>query len=210
MLSGAFGRNVAEMGGGVAATVDEVDLLRSRQYDLLATLLGRVPCGRVLGQISGLDGDATPLGQALGRLGAAAREAEPAVLERDHFETFIGVGRGRLLPYASYYLTGFLNERPLARVRADFDALGIERSDAVSEPEDHVAILLEVMAALASGRVEAEPGVEARFFAQHLQPWAGRFFADLEREADTDFYRAVGALGQIFLEIEAEAFALDT
>ncbi|MEA1833311.1 molecular chaperone TorD family protein [Methylobacterium durans] len=193
----------------MAATVDEVDLLRSRQYDLLATLLGRVPCGHVLAQVSGLEGDGTPLGQALGRLGTAARNADPLAIERDHFETFVGVGRGRLLPYASYYLTGFLNERPLARVRADFDALGIERSDALSEPEDHVAILLEVMAGLASGRIEAEPGAEARFFARHLQPWAPRFFADLAEQADTDLFRAVGALGQAFLEIEVEAFALD-
>ncbi|MDR7037928.1 MULTISPECIES: TorD/DmsD family molecular chaperone [Methylobacterium] len=193
----------------MAATVDEIDLLRSRQYDLLATLVGRVPCARVLGQVGGLSGDGTTLGRALGRLGAAAREADPRAIERDHFETFIGVGRGRLLPYASYYLTGFLNERPLARVREDFAALGIERSESTSEPEDHVAILLEVMAGLASGRVEAEPGAEARFFARHLQPWAPRLFADLAEQADTEFYRALGELGRIFLEIEAEAFAMD-
>ncbi|WP_336488743.1 TorD/DmsD family molecular chaperone [Methylobacterium nigriterrae] len=189
--------------------VDEIDLLRARHYDLLATVLGRVPCGRVLAQVSGLHGDATPLGSALGALGRAARGADPQSLERDHFDVFIGVGRGKLLPYASYYLTGFLNERPLARVREDLAALGLERSESVSEPEDHAAILLEVMAGLASARFDAEPGFEQRFFERHLKPWARRFFEDLEGAAGTDFYRAVGALGRLFLEIEAEAFAMD-
>ncbi len=85
-----------------------------------------------------------------------------------------------MLPYASYYLTGFLHERPLARVREDFDRLGIARAEKVSEPEDHIAILCEVMAGLAGGAFEADFAEQAKFFERHLKPWAARLFADLE------------------------------
>ncbi|WP_246696930.1 TorD/DmsD family molecular chaperone [Methylobacterium planeticum] len=203
------GEDRAENGFGAVMAVDEIDLLRARHYDLLATLLGRAPCERVLAQVSDLNGDETPLGLRLGALGQAARGADPQALERDFFDVFIGVGRGKLLPFASYYLTGFLNERPLARVREDLGVLGVERSDGTSEPEDHAAILLEVMAGLAARRFDAEPGFERRFFERHLKPWAPRLFEDLEASAVTEFYRAVGALGRHFLEIEVEAFAMD-
>ena len=206
---GMSGEVRAENGLGGMVAVDEIDLLRARHYDLLATLLGRAPCGRVLSHVSDLTGDETALGRALAALGRAGRDVTPQAIERDFFDVFIGVGRGKLLPYASYYQTGFLNERPLARVREDLGTLGLERSEGMSEPEDHAAILLEVMAGLASQRFDPEPGFEQRFFERHLKPWAIRFFEDLEKAAETDFYRAVGALGRSYLEIEAEAFALD-
>lgn len=189
--------------------IDDVDLLRARHYDLLATLLGRSPDVAVLDALKAMDDGEGVLGRHLADLSRAAAATSAQALEREFFALFIGVGRGELLPYASYYLTGFLNERPLARVREDFAALGIERGAAMSEPEDHLAILLEVMAGLAVGRFEAEPGMQARFFARHIAPWAGRFFADLERAKAAAFYRAVGALGRSFIEIETEAFAME-
>jgi TorA maturation chaperone TorD len=141
-------------------------------------------------------------------LAESARTVDADAAGREFFDLFVGIGRGELLPYASYYLTGFLNERPLAAVRGDLLTLGVERDSASREPEDHIAFLLELMAGLAAGRVEAEPGAERRIFERHLQPWAERFFADLERAGVARFYRAVGALGRLFMEIEAEAFAL--
>ena len=116
--------------------------------------------------------------------------------------------RGELLPYASYYLTGFLHERPLARVREDLERLGIERAGSSREPEDHIAILLEVMAGLARGDFEADFSEQARFFERHLKPWAARMFADLEMSQSANFYHAVGRVGRIFIELESEAFAL--
>ena len=138
-----------------------------------------------------------------------AADIDPDELSREFFDLFIGVGRGELLPYASYYLTGFLNERPLARVREDLDGLGIERAEGHHDPEDHLAILCEVMAGLAAGRFEAERGAERRFFERHLKPWAARFFADLETARHARFYRPVGTIGRLFMEIEAQAFAMD-
>jgi TorA maturation chaperone TorD len=189
--------------------VEDVDLLRARHYDLLAVLLGRAPSQALLDRLAALPGDGSPLGRLTADLARAAARTSEAEVEREFFKLFIGVGRGELLPFASYYLTGFLNERPLARVRGDLAALEIERDDGASEPEDHVAFLFETMAGLAAGRFSAGPGEERRFFERHLQPWAERFLADLERSDTARFYRAVGALGRAFVEIEAEAFAMD-
>jgi TorA maturation chaperone TorD len=189
--------------------VDEIELLRSHEYNLLAVLLGRVPTNDVLERVAALRGDASPLGLAHIALAEHAARAGPNEVSREFFDLFIGVGRGELLPYASYYLTGFLNERPLAQVRGDLALLGVERADDQHEPEDHLAILCEVMAGLAAGRFEAGSGSERRFFERHLKPWAVRFFADLETAKSARFYRPVGTLGRVFFEIEAEAFAMD-
>lgn len=192
-----------------AVEVDEVDLLRSHEYGLLALLLGRAPTVEVLARVATLQGDATPLGLAHIELGLAAADADPDTLSREFFDLFVGVGRGELLPYASYYLTGFLQERPLARVREDLDSLGVERAKDRFEPEDHLATLCEVMAGLAAGRFAAEPDADRRFFERHLAPWAPRFFADLETAKLGRFYRPVGTIGRLFMAIEAEAFAMD-
>lgn len=189
--------------------VDDVDLLRARHYDLLAVLLGRAPDQPLLDRLAALQGDASVLGRLTADLARAAAQTSAAEAEREFFSLFIGVGRGELLPFASYYLTGFLNERPLARVRGDLAALAIEREDGASDPEDHIAFLFEAMAGIAAGRFAAAPGEEQRFFERHLRPWAERFLADLEGAKAARFYRAVGALGRAFVEIEAEAFAMD-
>ena len=88
------------------------------------------------------------------------------------------------------------------------DLLGIERAGTSREPEDHIAILLEVMAGLACGDFEADLPEQARFFERHLKPWAARMFADLEVSGTANFYRAVGRVGRVFMELEAEAFTL--
>ena len=121
---------------------------------------------------------------------------------------FDAIGRGALLPYGSYYLTGFLNERPLARLREDLRVLGIERVETQCEPEDHAAILCEIMARLIGGQFSAQVETQRQIFEKHLAPWIGRFFADMAVADTADFYRHVGAVGQRFIEIEREAFAL--
>lgn len=204
----AAGLAMTDAGPWTERTVDEIDLLRSHEYGLLAILTGRAPTQAVLDRVACLQGDASPLGLAHIALAQAAGAADPDALQREFFDLFIGVGGGELFPYASYYLTGFLNERPLARVREDLAALGIERAQEQREPEDHVAVLCEVMAGLASGRFEAEAGVDRHFFERHLKPWAGRFFADLETARSARFYRAVGRIGGLFVGIEADAFVI--
>lgn len=195
-------------GDGDAAALDAVDAARASEYALLATLLARAPDAALLTRLSGLRGDASPLGLAHAALGEAAATARPERVEREFFELFIGVGRGELLPYGSYYLTGFLQERPLARLREDLARLGIERRDGNHEPEDHAAILCEIMSGIVRGGFPAPAGTDRALFERHLAPWIGRFFADLERAEAADFYRRVGALGRLFVSIEGDAFAL--
>jgi TorA maturation chaperone TorD len=187
---------------------DEVEAARAQEYALLTVLLARVPDAALLQRIAALRGDATPLGMAHAALAQAAGEASAARIEREFFDLFIGVGRGELLPYGSYYLTGFLNERPLARLRADLRALGVERAEDQHEPEDHAAILCEVMAGLIGGEFPATAEQQQHVFEKHLAPWIGRFFADLGAAKGADFYRHVGLVGHLFIGIETEAFAL--
>ena len=188
--------------------VDEIDHLRAAEYGLLAVLLGKAPDADTLTRIATLKGDGSDLGMAHIELAAAAAAADDRAVSKEFFDLFIGLGRGDLLPYASYYMTGFLHERPLARVREDMDVLGIERAGPSREPEDHIAILLEVMAGLARGDFEADFAEQARFFGRHLKPWASRMFADLEMSRSANFYRTIGRVGRVFMELESEAFTL--
>jgi len=187
---------------------DDIDEIRAQEYSLLAMLLSRAPRRVALNRISQLRGDTTPLGVAHAALAQIARDTSVAEVEREFLDLFIGIGRRELLPYGSYYLTGFLNERPLARLREDLRALHIERAQGQLEPEDHAAILCEIMAGLVKGPFATTLGVQRRFFEKHLSPWIGRFFTDLERAEAGNFYRRVGTVGRTFMEIEDAAFKL--
>jgi TorA maturation chaperone TorD len=192
----------------VKPEVDEIDVLRSAEYALLSVLLGQAPSEDLLTRVSDLRGDATPLGLAHIELADAARAIDETVAGREFFNLFIGVGRGELLPYGSYYQTGFLHERPLARVREDLAELGVERAGHMREPEDHIAILCEIMAGMARGDFPADTSRQGQFFERHIQPWAARFFADLETTSAATFYKSVGRVGRTFIELETEAFKL--
>ena len=179
-----------------SADADETDTARAQEYALLAALLARAPDAAFLKRLAKLRGDPSALGVAHAALAEAAGNASVERVERE------------LLPYGSFYLTGFLHERPLARLRDDLQVLGIERAEGQAEPEDHAAILCEIMAGLASRQFEAPAGSDQMVFEKHLAPWVGRFFTDLERAEGARLYRHVGTLGRLFMEIETEAFAL--
>lgn len=187
---------------------DEVEAARAREYALLATLLSRSPDASLLERLSRLRGDASPLGLAHAALGEAASGTDAERVGQEYFDLFIGLARGELLPYASYYLTGFLHERPLARLRGDLRRLGIEPVEGQSEPEDHAAILCEIMSNVIGGDIEVSAGADRELFEKHMAPWIGRFFNDLEQSPTSGFYARVGALGRTFMEVETEAFAM--
>jgi TorA maturation chaperone TorD len=169
---------------------DDIEAARSLQYALLGSLLLRAPDADSLARLSRLQADpATPLGEAQVALSRAAASAAAGAVKREYFDVFLGVGRGDVVPYASYYLTGFLNERPLARLRQEMKQLGLERSEGHRDPEDHLGTLCEIMSGFAADRFEAPPGTQDGFFARHLAPWAGRFFADLEKAESAKLYR---------------------
>jgi len=192
----------------MANDVDEVDVARAQEYALIAALLMRAPDAQSLAKLATLRGDASPLGLAHAALADAAGRAEVAGVEREYFNLFIGIGRGELLPYGSYYLSGFLQDRPLARLRDDLAKIGLARVEGIVEPEDHVGILCDIMSGLASRRLPAPPESDRMIFEKHMAPWIGRFFNDLENSQAADFYRRVGTLGRTFMDVETEAFDL--
>lgn len=188
--------------------LDDVAAARADIYALLATLLWHPPTARTLRRLSApVIGDGE-LPEALRALADAAAATNADAVEREHFALFTGLAGGELLPYASYYLTGFVHERPLADVRADLQALGLERTTGLAEPEDHIAFLCEVMAALIRGSCGTDEITEAVFFARHIRPWAGRCFQNIETADAAGFYRPVGRLGGLLVHIETQAFAL--
>ena len=193
----------------MSALVTE-DRLRADLYNFLGLILSAPPDRMLLDQTGGLSGDATALGLAIDALATSARAATPKGVAREFNDLFIGLGRGELLPYASYYLTGFLNEKPLARLRSDMSRLRIARATDRFEPEDGAASLLEMMGGMIVGRFGQPAPLEAQrdFFAAHVGPWMGHFFDDLARAKTAKFYAHVGAVGSAFMDIEREAFRL--
>ena len=201
----------AATGHGTSASTgsrDETVRARAIQYLLLATLFARAPSAGLLRDISNLQGDASPLGLAQLALADAARAAEPSDVATEYLNLFIGVGRGDILPYGSFYLTGFLHERPLARVREDMAKLGLERQGGVFEPEDHITSLFEIMAGLVGGSFGTPAKAGDKFFERHIEPWAPRLMADVAAAPSARFYRHVARLGAVWIEIEQEAVRL--
>lgn len=188
--------------------IDPIDAARSEQYRFVARMLAAPPDAELLTQIAQLQGDDSAMGQGFSALARAATQSKVEIVAREYFELFVGVGRGELLPYASFYLTGFLNERPLADLRSHLARLGVARATGRHEPEDHIALLFEVMADMATGRIAADTQQQSAFFARHIAPWAAEFFDDLAVAPSANFYRPLAEIGRLLTDIEARAFSL--
>lgn len=179
--------------------LDETSALRVDIYRLLAELLRASPDRGLLEWLASLETEdaSSPLADAWQQLSMAAQDADARTLARAHFRHLVGVIQGEVVPYASWYLNGELMDMALVHLRRDLAALGIERSDANRDPEDHLAALCEVMALL----IESRSAQEARFFMTHLSSWAGRCLDDLTG-VDTPFYSRLGRLGRAFIDRE--------
>jgi TorA maturation chaperone TorD len=193
----------------VVMTTAEEDRIRGNVYALLGNLLAGPPDAnllQLLQEISPESDDDSVLATAWQMLAAAAARANLDALREEYDALFIGIARGEIVPYGSWYLTGFLMEQPLADLRGDLQALGIQRHPGVHEPEDHVAALCDTMALLINGEAPTPLDDQYHFFARHLEPWVPRFFGDLQQAKSADFYRAVAQLGEQFIGIEIQAF----
>lgn len=190
--------------------ITEEDQLRADLYGYLSALLAGPPSKQLLSQTAALTGDDTDLGKAVTVLAGLAGKTSVPAAEREYTALFIGLARGELLPYASYYMTGFLNEKPLAALRQDMLRLGITRAPNVFEPEDNIASLMEMMSGLITGRFGAAQSLsrQREFFNRHIAPWAQHFFSDLEGAKTSVLYAPVGTVGRAFMQIEADAFRL--
>ena len=179
--------------------------LRGDVYALLAALLagppvaGRLEQVRALGVLPGLPAS---LERSVGELRTAALRTTTDAADREYNALFVGLGRGEVVPYASWYAEKTLVGTPLVRLRRDLAALKIERRSETGEPEDHAAALCEAMMLLTA---ETVPDFRAAaFFKTHLAPWLPAFFNDLQKAPAADFYRAVGRLGEVFMGLENE------
>jgi TorA maturation chaperone TorD len=182
---------------------------RADLYGLLATLFSAPPSQDLIDTIASArsEGDGV-LQHAWAELVRACRtaQAEPV---RDEYETlFIGVGKPEVMLYGSYYLSGFLMEKPLAALRTDLAHLGLERDESVPETEDHIAMLCEVMRYLIASNefAQASLGSQQAFFAAHMQPWLIRLCDAIDEHPSARFYRAVNGLARVFFEVEMQAF----
>ncbi|RKF12659.1 molecular chaperone TorD [Roseovarius spongiae] len=183
---------------------------RAALYELLASLLSAPPDSPALRTLAAMTGGSAQLGHALAELAGAAAQTDARTVEREYNTLFIGLGRGEILPFASVYRDGHLNGQSLSRLRGDMNALGIERAPGQGEPEDHAATLFAIMAGLVRGQFAAgrEPETQRRFFDRHIIPWTAQFLTDLEAAGAGGFYGPVARLGQVFLQVEGEAFRL--
>ena len=139
---------------------------------------------------------------------AAAREQTLADIVQEYDALFGGVGKPEVYLFGSHYLSGFLNEKPLAALRTDIAALGLARDEAMPETEDHVAYLCEVMRYLIAGDdVEVANLTRQReFFARHLQPWVPMMCEAVMQHPKARFFRALAAFTQAFINVESQGF----
>ena len=188
----------------VRSSVADDDAVRANTYGLLGALLATPPRQKLFDLLASIDPPSTDgLGAAWSVLKRAAECAEVEAVDDEYHDLFVGVGRGELIPYGSWYLTGFVMDKPLAVLRSDLVALGFERQDEVKEPEDHAAALLETMALVAASP-EHGIDVQRRFFDRHVATWMRTFFADLQSADSARFYRAVGQFGDRFMAFEMQ------
>jgi len=200
---------------------EQDQLTRAAVYELLGSLLAAPPDENrlaVLRQIEAFEHEspeqesagatASEIQMGWSLLNQASLKASPAEIEDEYFALFVGLGRGELVPFGSWYMTGFLMEKPVAILRRDLQSLGIEREEGVSETEDHIAALCEAMGLLIRNGSEIGFERQKQFFNDHLEPWAKTFFSDLQHADSAHFYRSVGFFGESIMKFETEYFAM--
>ena len=203
--------NLAKARPGQLIEQREEELARAGIYRLLALLLSKPPDKETLRILDSLDDGASPIGEALRKIANKANELDADSIMDEFHNLFIGLGEGELVPYGSYYLSGFLHEKPLARLRSDLHHLKIQQRHNVMEPEDSMSSLCEVMSLLVSSEINGAASLETQqsFFTKHLGSWGNEFFEDLKKAKSARFYSAVGDLGIEFINVEKQAFELD-
>ncbi|MDD2729124.1 molecular chaperone TorD family protein [Malikia sp.] len=197
----------------LSSALDE-ETARAELYGLLAALFYAPPTPALLAQLRVAPTDAPSAGAYLEQpwqaLVAAARATDDAAIHDEFDQLFGGVGKPAVSVYGSEYLSGFLNEKPLAALRADLDRLGLARDPGMPETEDHLACLCEVMRYLIAGDdVEvANLARQQAFFARHLQPWVERLCDAVAAQPRARFYSALAGFTRAFMAVEAQGFDL--
>ena len=191
--------------------INNEDQLRSDMYSFLANLLRAEPSAELVNQLTKLESDESPIGKSIKTLSKLASSLDLPTIRDEYVRIFIGVGRGEILPFASYYLTGFLKDKPLAKLRNDMKEIGIQLAENVKEPEDHIASLFDMMSGLILGKFSKKfsIGEQKDFFNKHLAPWVDLLMRDIESSRIAVFYSPIGTIGREFMEIERSSFSMD-
>ena len=191
--------------------INNEDQLRADMYSFLANLLRAEPSSELVNQLTKLESDDSPIGKSIKTLSKLASSLDLPTIRDEYVRIFIGVGRGEILPFASYYLTGFLKDKPLAKLRSDMKEIGIELAENVKEPEDHIASLFDMMSGLILGKFSKKfsIGEQRDFFNKHLAPWVDLLMRDIESSRIAVFYSPIGTIGREFMEIERSSFSMD-
>jgi TorA maturation chaperone TorD len=193
---------------------DSEEVARAELYGLLAQLWIAPPDAALLDQFKVAVTQAPERGAFLEApweaLVATLRATTPQAAADEYAALFGGVGKPEVFLYGSYYLAGFLNEKPLANLRTDLAALGLERDETRGETEDHIACVCEVMRYLIAGDDLAVANLEQqrRFFRAHLQPWAEKLCDAVEAQARAEVWRAVAGFTRAFVQVETQGFDL--
>lgn len=192
---------------------DQTQLVRASVYELLGRLLAREPAAETIqslcdiGEVDASEG-AVAMGWQL--MKQAALKTDLQAIHDEYFALLIGVGRGELVPFGSWYITGFLMEKPVAVLRSDLKRLGIERQSGVVESEDHIAALCDAMALIIRNSDEIPLATQRAFFNDHLAPWVQQFFGDMQNARTAHFYRSVGFFGESFFDFEDQLLKMQS
>ena len=195
----------------IIENVNEEDQLRADMYSFLANLFRSEPDADLINQLKFLKSDDSTIGKSIKTLSKLALSLDLPTIRDEYVRIFVGVGRGEILPFASYYLTGFLKDKPLAKLRQDMEKIGIKLEDNVKEPEDHIASIFDMMAGLIVGKFNKKFSIAEQrdFFNKHLAPWVDLLMRDIESSKIAVFYSPIGTIGKEFMEIERSSFSMD-
>jgi len=206
-----MGNNLNTSTAQTMPEVREEDQLRADMYSFIANMIRTEPSQELIDSVKTLSGDSSLIGSSIKLISKLASTMHISEIHDEYVNLFLGVGRGELLPFASYYLTGFLNDKPLSKLRDDMNELGVVRLKEVKEPEDHVSSLFDIMSGLITGKFGKVYLIseQSTFFEKHLNSWVHLLMSDIESAKTAVFYVPIGSLGKEFINIEREAFKMN-
>ncbi|WP_440886224.1 TorD/DmsD family molecular chaperone [Vibrio campbellii] len=187
---------------------EQEQTLRTEIYLVLSALFRSAPSEEMIEFLTSLEVEPSEsaMQKAWIALQQAAKYSNREALEDEYQDLFIGIGRGEVMPFGSWHMTGAMMEKPLAEIRHDLELLGFERDENVKEPEDHIAALCEVMSMLTGEEEDLQQAV----FNKHIAPWFNSFTQQLENAESANFYKPAAQLCEAFLTLEQVRFSVNT
>lgn len=187
---------------------EQEQTLRTEIHLVLSALFRSAPSEEMIEFLTSLEVEPSEsaMQKAWIALQQAAKDSNREALEDEYQDLFIGIGRGEVMPFGSWHMTGAMMEKPLAEIRHDLELLGFERDENVKEPEDHIAALCEVMSMLTGEEEDLQQAV----FNKHIAPWFNSFTQQLENAESANFYKPAAQLCEAFLTLEQVRFSVNT